>query len=94
MKYASGLLLAAVLLAACVPTGPVPMPPVDPGPNACGAGELQYLVGKPGVLLDGMRFSQDVRVIQPGMAVTMDFNPYRLNFWLDRRDVIERVSCG
>ncbi len=95
MKYASGLLLAAPLvLAACVEPIPAPMPPADPGPDACGASELQYLVGEPGVLLDGMRFSQDVRVIQYGMAVTMDYSPYRLNFWLDRRDVIERVVCG
>lgn len=93
MKPASRLLLGVpLLLAACVQ--PMPMPPVDPGPDACGASELQYLVGKPGVLLDGMRFSQDVRVIQYGMAVTMDYSATRLNFWLDRRDVIERVTCG
>jgi hypothetical protein len=93
MKYASGLLLALpVILSACVEPGPIP--PADPDPDACGASGLQYLVGKPGVVLDGMRFSQDVRVIQYGTAVTMDFNPERLNFWLDRRDVIERVSCG
>lgn len=92
MKHAYALLLLAALgLAACV--APVP-PVVDPGPDACGASELQYLVGRPGVVLDGMRFSQDVRVIQYGMAVTMDYSPYRLNFWLDRRDVIERVTCG
>jgi hypothetical protein len=29
-----------------------------------------------------------------GSAVTMDYSAYRLNFWLDRRDVIERVTCG
>jgi hypothetical protein len=91
MKHAFAVLLSAPLvLSACVE----PLPPVDPGPDACGASELQYLVGQPGVLLDGMRFSQEVRVIQPGMAVTMDFQAARLNFWLDRRDVIERVSCG
>ena len=86
------VLCVPLLLAACVET--MPVPPVDPGPNACGASELQYLVGRPGVLLDGMRFSQDVRVIQYGMAVTMDYSATRLNFWLDRRDVIERVTCG
>lgn len=93
MKHTSGLLLAAtLLLSACVE--PLPVPPVDPGPDACGASELQYLVGRPGVVLDGMRFSQDVRVIQYGTAVTMDYSATRLNFWLDRRDVIERVTCG
>ena len=69
------------------------MPP-DDNLSSCGADELQYLVGRPGVVLDGMRFSQDVRVIQYGMAVTMDYSPYRLNIWLDRRDVIERVTAA
>jgi hypothetical protein len=94
MKPIFVLLLCVPLLAACVE----PLPNPSPGPpepvGTCGAAELQYLVGRPGVVLDGMRFSQDVRVIQPGMAVTMDFNPARLNIWLDRRDVIERVTCG
>lgn len=93
MKLAFPLLLCApLLLSACV-MEPVPMPPPDPQAS-CGADQLQYLVGRTGVVLDGMRFSQDVRVIQHGMAVTMDYSPTRLNFWLDRRDVIERVTCG
>ena len=93
MKHSLTLVLfAPLLLAACVE--PLPMPqPTDPVGN-CGAEDLQYLVGRPAVLLDGMRFSQDVRVIQPGMAVTMDFRGDRLNFWLNDRDVIERVVCG
>ncbi|MFC3084637.1 I78 family peptidase inhibitor [Tabrizicola soli] len=91
MKHGLPLLLCApLLLAACVEPMPPPYDPVD----ACGASEFQYLVGKPGVLLDGMHFSQEVRVIQYGMAVTMDFRADRLNFWLDRRDVIEKVVCG
>jgi Peptidase inhibitor I78 family len=91
MKNASALpLIAAMTLSACV----APVPAANPDPDACGASELQYLVGKPGVVLDGMRFSQDVRVIQPDTAVTMDYSATRLNFWLDRRDVIERVTCG
>jgi hypothetical protein len=95
MKRASVLVLyAPVLVSACVGSAPTPLPPGDPGPDACGASGLQYMVGKPGVLLDGMRFSRDVRVIAPGMAVTMDYSATRLNFWLDRRDVIQRVSCG
>lgn len=91
MKHAIvALALAAPLLSACVVTDPGP---VDPGLDACGASAYQYLVGKPGVMLDGMRFSQDVRVIQHGTMVTMDFRADRLNFWLDRRGVIERVNC-
>ena len=91
MKNVSGLvLIAPLLLAACVE--PMPMP--EPVADECGAGELQYLVGKPAVLLDGMRFSQEVRVIQPGMAVTMDYRADRLNFVIDDFDRIERVYCS
>ena len=92
MRYAFPLLLCAPLLAGCV-MEPTPVPAPD-NLASCGADDLQYLVGQPGVVLDGMRFSQAVRVIQYGTAVTMEYNPYRLNFWLDRRDVIELVVCG
>lgn len=92
MKHAAILVLCAPLvLAACVE--PLPNPQPEPVGN-CGAEDLQYLVGQPGFVLDGMRFSQNVRVIEHDMAVTMDFQPQRLNIWLDRRDVIERVTCG
>jgi Peptidase inhibitor I78 family len=96
MRYASCLLaVAPVLLAACVETDIGPQVPIDPTPvDSCGAVAYQNFVGKPGVLLDGMRFAQNVRVIQHDMAVTMDYSATRLNFWLDRRDVIERVTCG
>lgn len=92
MTRAFALLLCAPLLAGCV-MEPTPTPVPD-NLASCGADRLQYLVGQPGVVLDGMRFSQEVRVIQYGTAVTMDYLPQRLNFWLDRRDVIERVVCG
>lgn len=82
--------LAPVLAAGCVILPPGYVDPTD----ACHASELQYLVGEPGSVLNGMRFSQEVRVIEYGMAVTMDYNPARLNIQLDRWDVIERVSCG
>lgn len=76
-------------LMACVPAETAP-PPV----GQCDAAALQGLVGQPGRVLDGMRFATPVRVIRPGMAVTMDFSPDRLNIWLGAGDVIERVTCG
>jgi hypothetical protein len=91
MKNASAVLLCVPLfLAACVEPMPLPEPVAD----ECGASELQYLVDQPGEVLDGMRFSQEVRIIQPGTAVTMDYRADRLNILLDRRDVIERVYCS
>jgi hypothetical protein len=84
-------LLALPLLVACVDETP---PPVDPMPPTCGAEGLQGLVGQPASVLETMKFAGPVRIIHHDMAVTMDFNPDRLNILLDRDDVIERVNCG
>lgn len=83
------VLALPIALMACVEPG-IPPDPVD----ACGASELQWLVGQRGTVLVGMRFDTDVRVIQPGTVVTMDFSATRLNIYLNRADVIERVACG
>ena len=88
MKHAFLLLAAPLLVSACVAV------PVPVEQDLCGAEDLQYLVGQPGVVLDRMRFSTDVRVIQPGTSVTMDYRSDRLNIYLNRYDVIERVACG
>lgn len=96
MRALAGLVLAG-LLAACVPVeGPVDGGYGDPvgGVNQCGALDLQFLVGSPASVLDTMRFNKPVRVIRPGMAVTMDYLPDRLNIELDRTGRISRVSCG
>ena len=84
-----------IALMACVVPEVDPQVPIDPMPvEQCNAAALQGLVGQPGRVLNGMRFATDLRVIQPGMAVTMDFIPNRLNIWLGTGDVIERVTCG
>jgi len=62
--------------------------------NACGAAGLQTLLGQPASVLETMRFANPVRVIRPGMAVTMDFNPARLNIEVDAAEEITRISCG
>ena len=38
--------------------------------------------------------SKTVRVIRPGMAVTMDYRIDRLNVDLNDKDVVTRVHCG
>lgn len=90
VRAAVAVPLVALTLAGCVIEEPVPMPPE----NACGAAELQGLVGQPQSVLQTMRFAVPVRVIQPGMAVTMDFIAERLNFWIAEDGRIESVSCG
>lgn len=86
------LLLVPLSVMACVEVEV----PVDPTPmeTACGAAELQDLVGRDASVLQTMRFGQTVRIIRPGMAVTMDYVPDRLNIEIDAAEVITRVSCG
>ena len=91
MRRIATLAAAVAALAACLPGAP---PPAAMPEDACGASGLQHLVGRPEAEAQGLSAPGAVRIIRPGMAVTMDYSPYRLNFWLDRRDVIERVVCG
>lgn len=89
------LFALALVVTACVPPEPGPQYPVDPLPlDACGAADLQDLVGQRAKVLETMRFGQTTRIIRPGMAVTMDFVANRLNIWIAEGDVIERVTCG
>lgn len=85
-------------LVACVNLS---MPPADPMPpqpfpseNACGADELQDLVGQPASRLQTIRFGVATRIIRPGMAVTMDYSPFRLNIFIDDFERITAVRCG
>lgn len=80
-------------LTGCVPF-PAPAPQPDPVENACGAAELQGLVQQPASVLETMRFRGPLRIIRPGMAVTMDFSPERLNIEVSDEDRIVRVYCG
>jgi hypothetical protein len=94
MRCPALLPLPILALAACVPSAPPEAPPPLPPENACGAADLQSLVGQPAAVLDTMRFGGPVRVIRPGMAVTMDYSADRLTIEIDRRERIARVSCG
>ncbi|MFZ3585240.1 I78 family peptidase inhibitor [Loktanella sp. DJP18] len=80
------------LLAACTPPVPVTAPP-DPGSDACGASGYQSLVGRP---LAAATFPADLdmRIINPGEAVTMDYRADRLNVELDSAGIIQVVRCG
>lgn len=74
---------------------PVPAPgQTMPDGASCGADELQHLLGQPGSVLDAMRFNAPVRIIRPGMAVTMDYRLDRLNIEIDENETIIRLRCG
>lgn len=83
--------VAAGLLTAVLPA-PMPLPPS--GPDACGASGMQDLVGRNRSVLAAMTLPAGSRVIEPGMPVTEDYSPQRLNLDLDAGGRIVRVWCG
>lgn len=60
----------------------------------CIAPDLQQNVGAPLTALDIQSLPQPNRVIGPDMAVTMDWNPARLNIEYDSARIITRIYCG
>jgi hypothetical protein len=84
--------LALPLLAACTP---FPTPPASVAAAACDAARLSAeFVGRDATVLLATTFAQPIRVIRPGEAVTLDFNPERINVELDAAARIVRVTCG
>jgi hypothetical protein len=89
-------LLTPVILASCVQPTLVPIEPIVGVEmiKTCGAADLQDLVGRSAKVLETMRFGSEVRIIRPGMAVTMDYREDRLNIEIDDKETIARVACG
>lgn len=92
MRQSSVLVCICLALAGCVPQPDAPATPTDRD-DACGARQLQYLVGKDVAALSPMTFAQTVRVIRPGQGITKDYRPDRLNFNLDEAGKISRIHC-
>jgi len=89
MRAGAFLIGAFLTLAACDPT----LAP-EFTEDACGARAYSSLIGEPRTVLDGIPFSQPVRIIPHDGAVTLDYNAFRLNFRLDRAGRIAEVTCG
>lgn len=62
--------------------------------DACGAQAMTALIGQPASVLQTMRFGGPVRIIHAGMAVTMDYNPERLNIEIGADGTIARLHCS
>ncbi|WP_294322141.1 I78 family peptidase inhibitor [uncultured Sphingomonas sp.] len=91
------ILIAALALGACMTTKPSDSPPALA--DSCDTSILAGMVGKPfsaAVEAEAKKQSglTNVRVIRPGMAVTMDFQPGRLNIDLDEKGVVTGFRCG
>lgn len=76
-------------------TAPPASPPPQPVADACGARDLQNLVGRPRSEIPVPVRPELQRVACTTCAVTMDFNPNRLNFFFDAQTgLIKEVRCG
>ncbi|MGV8985448.1 MAG: I78 family peptidase inhibitor [Cypionkella sp.] len=91
----SALILALFCLpiAACVPSD---VPEVSDGPStaSCGADGLAAYIGRPATSLPASGPWGAVRVIRPGMMVTMDYSATRLNVHVDGAGKILKLTCG
>ena len=90
--------IVAIPLAACAQMPPVDETPVM-GAGQCDASKLGDLIGKTAtsaVVADAQQrsMSRTVRVIKPGMAVTMDYRTDRLNIDVTDRNVVTATRCG
>ncbi|PIE11207.1 MAG: hypothetical protein CSA72_03560 [Rhodobacterales bacterium] len=84
------LLVAAVFVAGCQmaePKGPT-LPE-----ESCGASDYQGLVGKSLAAIT-MPADLNARIVPHGGAVTLDYDPDRMNIFLDRDGRIESITCG
>jgi Peptidase inhibitor I78 family len=83
-----------LLLSACAqaPQLTPPAPPV--GEDTCNAAQYGGLVGQDATALERVLLMGPVRVIRPGMAVTMDYSATRINFAIDDANRISAITCG
>lgn len=88
-KTLSGLLILTAQ-SACVAASPAAAPVA----TGCGAGRLDGFVGEPVAALDEQYLPQVVRILRPGVPVTEDYSPSRLNVDVDRAGRITAFWCG
>ncbi|SEK52691.1 I78 family peptidase inhibitor [Roseovarius nanhaiticus] len=93
------ILPAALALAACgggAPDGPRGAQAVftPAASDSCGATGYSDRIGKAQSAFDFSAPGRAVRIIGPDMAMTMDYNPARLNVDTDGRGRITRIWCG
>ncbi len=88
------LIPAALLaLAACQTEAPVASAPM-PEPQLCAADQMQSLVGDDISNHPELVRSKDLRILEPGSMVTMDYRADRMNIDTDEAGIITKVYCG
>jgi len=90
------VLLSLIALMACdTPAPDLPARPTlpDAAADTCGAGGYGELIGQDATALERELIMRPVRVIRPGMAITMDFRQDRINFEIDAMNRIASIGC-
>lgn len=101
LNASATLALALLGLSGCSHATKVATPEVPAAPNmepGCGADQLGAWIGQPAseaniAAIAGWHGDKPMRVLHPGMAVTMDFRPDRLNVKVGEDGKIEGFSC-
>jgi hypothetical protein len=76
-------------------SAPAPTPSPAPAKDACGAAELQNLVGKPRTEVPVPLDPAKQRVACSTCPITQDYRPDRLNFFFDANTgLIREIRCG
>ena len=91
----AAVLLLSIAGCATPPTAATPLP--EDGP--CIADAARWAIGSAATpeVVERARaesHSSDVRVVEPGQPVTMDYNPERLNIDVNERGAIIGLKCG
>ena len=95
-------LLPLLSLAACATAQPDPLivPPADSADAAatCRRDALAAFTGQPrsaalGTQILAATGAKDIRWVEPGMMVTMDFRADRVTVYLDAANRVERAAC-
>jgi hypothetical protein len=89
--------LPALMCLSLIACQPVPRDlhvPMPPSGQDCGAAALQGLVGQNLAALPASGPWGALRVIRPGMMVTMDYSETRLNAEVDAAETILALRCG
>ena len=97
--FAAALALTAALtLAACggapVGQGASRTAASPAASDTCGATAYSDRIGKKHEAFDFSAPGRPVRIVGPNMAMTMDYNPERLNVDIDSQGRITRIWCG
>lgn len=103
MRTAALIAASLAVSAACAPVPPAEKDgaprPVGEGEAMCDSSKADALVGRAATSELGaealkLTGARGLRWIQPGMAVTMDYRPDRLNIELDAQNRVVTLRCG